>query len=433
MFEKETEKYYEEHLDEMLSSLSELIAIDSSFRDPDPEHGLPYGEGSAKALEWVQRFGDSIGLHTRNIDNYVVAMDWAEKEPVLAVLSHADVVPANPAEWTTPPFELNVRDGNIYGRGSVDDKGPTIAVMYAVKCLKELGVKLDKSFRLVVGGGEEIGCNDIEYYQTKENFPDMVITPDGSFPVLSCEKGMVHLTFSAPFEGGAVTGIKAGTAINAIPDRCTVTFGDREERFTGKAAHGSRPENGENAITKFLSAYEGDNALLSGLKKLFPHGEFDGTSCGMGFEDSITGKMSCALTLLNTEGGRLSGGIDIRFPTDRTSAEITGILLGKLGELGFTQDDLDVMEPHHVPEDSLLVQTLLKVYERVSGRKGECIAQGGITYVHNTPGGVAFGAEYPWEENNMHGADEHIPLSTFRDNFLMYAQAITELCGAAGN
>ncbi|MBR1393535.1 MAG: Sapep family Mn(2+)-dependent dipeptidase [Ruminococcus sp.] len=425
MLEKEIEQYYDTHLDEMLASLSELIAIDSSFSEP--KEGKPFGEGSARALEWVQKFGQKIGLHTRNIDNCVIAMDWAETDPVLAILSHADVVPANPAEWTTPPFEMNVRDGNIYGRGSVDDKGPTVAVMYAVKCLKDLGVTLDNSFRMVVGGNEEQGCEDIEYYAKREPFPDMVVTPDGSFPVLNCEKGMVHMLFSAPFEDSEITSLSGNKTINAIPDKLTAVIGGETVLFAGKAAHGSRPENGENAVTKFLSEYKGENRLLNGLKRLFPHGEFNGKSAGLGFSDPLTGDMTCALTVLNTVDGRLQGGIDIRFPIDRKYDEVRGIIVSALESVGFTPDDIDGKEPHYVPEDSRLVKTLLGVYEKVSGRKGECIAEGGITYVHDTPGGVAFGAEYPWEENNMHGADEHIPLTTFRDNFVMYAHAIMEL------
>ncbi|MBR6044607.1 MAG: M20/M25/M40 family metallo-hydrolase [Ruminococcus sp.] len=422
MLDNEIKAYYDEHLDEMLKSLSELVAIDSSFRDPAPEKGMPFGEGSARALEWVQNFGQKIGLRCRSFDRIVEVMDWDGKEPVLAVLSHADTVPANPAEWTTPPFELNVRDGNIYGRGTIDDKGPTVAVLYAVKCLKELGVKLSKGFRMVVGGNEECGCEDIAYYAEREPFPEMVITPDGSFPVLNCEKGMVHLMFSAPYDGIEICG---GTVINAIPDKCSADG----VLYAGKAAHGSRPENGENAITKFLAQYSGDDKLLLALGKLFPHGEFNGKTAGLGFSDDLTGDMTCALTILRSGEGKLTGGIDIRFPTDRTYAEVSGIIIGKLEDAGFTIDQAEGMEPHYVPEDSLLVQTLLGVYERVRGEKGSCISEGGITYVHNTPGGVAFGAEYPWENNNMHGADEHIPLSTFRDNFLMYAHAIMELCG----
>jgi len=86
------------------------------------------------------------------------------------------------------------------------------------------------------------------------------------------------------------------------------------------------------------------------------------------------------------------------------------------------------MEPHYVPEDSELVQALLETYEKVKGEKGCCIAEGGVTYVHETEGGVAFGAEFPDENNNMHGADEHISLDTLKCNFLMYAEAITTIC-----
>ena len=78
---------------------------------------------------------------------------------------------------------------------------------------------------------------------------------------------------------------------------------------------------------------------------------------------------------------------------------------------------------------SELVQSLLRVYEKVKGEKGKCIAEGGITYVHNTKGGVAFGAEFPEENNNMLGADEHISMETFKINLNMYANAIAELCG----
>ena len=86
------------------------------------------------------------------------------------------------------------------------------------------------------------------------------------------------------------------------------------------------------------------------------------------------------------------------------------------------------MEPHYVDENSEFVQSLLRVYERVKGEKGYCIAEGGITYVHNTEGAVAFGAEFPDEDNHMHGDDEHITMETFRYNLNMYANAIAEIC-----
>ena len=418
-------EYFDEHINEILADLGEIIAINSIADENSAVR--PFGEGSAKALAWGEEKLKALGMTTRNFDNYAVRGDYCDgEEPVLGVLAHLDTVPVS-SNWSYPPFELTNKDGVLYGRGTIDDKGPATAVLWAVKAIRDMGLPM-KNFRVIFGGNEENGCTDMEYYEKCESFPPMVFTPDGSFPVLNCEKGLVHMTFSAPFEDGEITSIKAGMALNAIPDHCIVCAGGEEVRYSGKSAHGSRPENGDNAVTKFLSGYEGDNTLLLGLKKLFPHGEFDGTACGMGFEDSISGRMTCALTLLNTDSGRLCGGIDIRFPIDRSYAEISGIIKDAVTGIGFTVDNCEGMEPHYVDENSDFVQALLRVYERVKGEKGCCIAEGGITYVHNTPGAVAFGAEFPWESNNMHGDDEHISLETFKLNLNMYANAIVELC-----
>ena len=85
-------------------------------------------------------------------------------------------------------------------------------------------------------------------------------------------------------------------------------------------------------------------------------------------------------------------------------------------------------KPHYVPEDSPLVQTLLSVYERYTGKKGSCIAIGGGTYVHNLEGGVSFGAAFPGVNNNMHGPDEFAMKEHLLLTIEMYAQVICEIC-----
>lgn len=418
-------EYFDTHTDEILADLAEIIAINSvADENAEPK---PFGEGSAKALAWGEAKMKALGMETKNFDNFAVRGDFsAGEEPALGILAHLDTVPVS-NNWSYPPFELTQKDGVLYGRGTIDDKGPATAVLWAVKAIRDMGLPM-KNFRVIFGGNEENGCKDMEHYEQCEKFPPMVFTPDGSFPVLNCEKGMVHITFSAPFSDEDITDIYGNDTINAIPDKCFVRHGCVERSVEGKAAHGSRPENGDNAITKFLAGYDGGNGLLLGLKKLFPHGEYDGASCGLGFEDSISGKMTCALTILKTNNGRLCGGIDIRFPIDRSYDEISGIIRDALSSVGFETDTCEGMEPHYVDENSDFVQALLRVYERVKGEKGSCIAEGGITYVHNTEGAVAFGAEFPWENNNMHGDDEHISMETFKLNLNMYANAIAELC-----
>lgn len=430
-YKQQLEIYFDKNMKKILSDLDKMISIESVADENSSVK--PFGEGSRKVLEQGKAFMKKIGMTVKDFDGYAVRGDFSDGEaPKLAILAHLDTVPAGDLKyWSFPPFKLTVKDDVLYGRGTIDDKGPAVAALWAAKAIRDLKIPV-KNFRLIFGGNEENGCEDMAYYEKQEAFPEMVFTPDGSFPVLNCEKGMVHLTFSTPFDDEIIDYIKGGTVVNAIPDKCAVGYGDFDAKiYNGRSAHGSRPENGENAVTKFLSEFDyiDRTPALSALAKLFPHGEYDGSSCGLGFEDKISGKMTCALTQLNTNDGRLVGGIDIRFPIDRTLEEISGIITNALNSAGFVIDDIDGMEPHYVDENSDFVQTLLKVYEEVKGEKGYCIAEGGITYVHNTPGAVAFGAEFPWEENNMHGADEHISLETFKYNLNMYANAICELVG----
>lgn len=452
-YKQALEKYFDAHMDEILASLDEIISI-QSVAAPDSEI-KPFGEGSARALSWGEDFLKSLGMKTLNVDGYAVHGDFKDGEPVLAVLSHLDTVPAGEG-WSFEPFRLTQSGGNLYGRGTIDDKGPSVAVLYAVKAIRELNIPINRNFRVVFGGFEEGGCEDIEYYQKKFPFPEMVFTPDGSFPVLNCEKGLVHLTFKGTLGQGErrVRSLTAGTVINAVPGKAEFTLENisPEElsgtlggldgfklttqqqgdtlcgELIGKSSHGSRPENGLNTATALARAFSQLGIKdFERLSKVFVHGDFSGKVLGLGFSDKVSGEMTCVLTQLNIDGQALTAGVDIRFPIDRTSSEIVGIITNALEGSGFEVTSVESMEPHYVDENSELVQTLLKVYEGVSGQKGECIAEGGVTYVHNTPGAVAFGAEFPWENNNMHGADEHISLQTFRANLNMYANAIIEL------
>lgn len=172
---------------------------------------------------------------------------------------------------------------------------------------------LKRGVRLIFGTDEENGSSDLAYYRTKRKLPPMVFTPDGEYPVINAEKGMIRVYFSTPFDNMSIT---SGKIINAVPERCIAGY-ERHILFwcNGKSAHASTPEKGENAITKFLEEYsrEFKNSLLCGLAELFPHGETDGKSCGLGFEDEVSGKMTCVLSMLNTENGRLKGGYRYTF------------------------------------------------------------------------------------------------------------------------
>ena len=424
-------RYLEENKNNMTALLRELVAVQSV--QGEAEEGFPFGREPARALGIMLRECGNSGFAVENVENYAGSADINELEPELAILAHLDVVPAGDG-WSSPPFELTQVGNKLIGRGTIDDKGPAVAALFAAKAVKELGIPLKKGVRLIFGTNEENGSADLAYYRKKRALPPMVFTPDGEYPVINAEKGMLRVYFSTAFKDGY---IKGGEVINAVPKLCTfdlqscingqeaVTYG----RHKGRAAHASTPEKGENAITEFLSSQSSLNPVIRRLSELFPHGELNGKSCGLGFRDDISGGMTCVLSMLNTRDGKLCGGIDIRFPLDRKKADISGIICEKLRNAGFEIDSCDGVEPHLTDENSTIVQALLITYERVTGEKGRCIAIGGGTYVHEIDGGVAFGAEFPGEENNMHSPDEFITVESLLKNAEIMAEAIVEICG----
>ena len=428
----EIRKYLEAHKQEMIDLLAELVAIPSI--QGKAEEGAPFGKEPARALEVMLKKCEEAGFKVDNVENYAGSADINDLPAELAVLAHLDVVPVG-SGWTTDPFVLRYEPDTdkLVGRGAIDDKGPAVAAFFAARAVKELGLPLKKGIRLIFGTNEENGSADLAYYRKKRELPPMVFTPDGDYPLINAEKGMLRVYFSSDFDDEEILEIQAGTVINAVPQFCTVTMDSDEGEpveavYEGVSAHASTPEKGENAITQFLDSYSGENMLLCGLAELFPHGEFNGKNCGLGFRDEISGDMTCVLSMLNTENGRIYGGIDIRFPLDRKKAEIGGIICDALESAGFTVDSCEGVEPHCTDENSTFVQTLLKTYERVTGDKGRCIAIGGGTYVHEIEGGVAFGAEFPNEDGHMHSPDEFITVANLLKNAEIMAESIAELC-----
>lgn len=215
MYQKQFAEYFDKHMEEILRDLDEIISIESIGDINAPVK--PFGEGSRKALNWGKAYLEKLGMTTKDFDGYAVHGDfYPEGECKLAVLSHLDTVPAGEG-WSYPPFKLTKADGKLFGRGTIDDKGPSVAVLWAVKAIKELNIPIKKNFRVIFGGNEEGGCEDMEYYESKQPFPEMVFTPDGSFPVLNCEKGMVHLTFSAEFSDDKIVNHRPATSLLKRP------------------------------------------------------------------------------------------------------------------------------------------------------------------------------------------------------------------------
>lgn len=134
MIERESVKsvgaYLESQAEAMRQALAALIEI-PSYRT-QAEEGAPYGKGPAAALQEGMRLAQEQGLRTRLVENVMLEADLGEgAEPGLGVLCHLDVVPEGTG-WTVPPYALTRREGKLYGRGTIDDKGPAVAALFAL-------------------------------------------------------------------------------------------------------------------------------------------------------------------------------------------------------------------------------------------------------------------------------------------------------------
>src|SRR6056297_462654 len=206
--------------DDMILSTQELVKIPSV--EAEAEGDYPYGENVYKALAKAMEMSETMGFKTKNIDNQAAHVEMGAGEEILALLCHVDVVPEG-SNWTYPPYAAEVHDGKIFGRGTIDDKGPAVAALYAMKIVKELDIKLNKRVRLILGTNEESGMASLKYYFEKEKMPELAFSPDATFPAIHAEKGILDLKFSADLDSANKDGlkleqIKGGNAANMVPD-----------------------------------------------------------------------------------------------------------------------------------------------------------------------------------------------------------------------
>lgn len=467
MYREQLDKYIDEHRQEMLDDICELCRINSEKMPY--EEGMPYGPGAAECLDMALDMAEEYGFDVQDYDGFVGVADMNELPRQLDILAHLDVVPAGEGWTVTAPFEPVERDGRLYGRGTADDKGPAVAALYAMRAVKELGIPLRKNVRLILGTDEECGSSDIEHYYSVEEEAPMTFSPDGDYPVVNIEKGRLDAHFTAEWEcsdaNPRLISMTAGTKVNVVPGKAQAvvegielsvleeTAADVEKKTgicfeiksaghacaitaTGAGAHASTPEEGNNALTGLLTLVVSlplapcrQVDTLKALLQLMPHKETDGSSLGIRMEDELSGSLTLAFSMLDVTETGLDGWFDSRCPLCSNEQNVLCVVNEKLAECGITQLTEHMRAPHYVDGESGFVKTLLKIYEDYTGQKGECIALGGGTYVHDLKNGVAFGASMPGTDNRMHGADEFAVVEELVLSAKMFAQAIVELCG----
>lgn len=450
---------------QIISNLQDMIRI-RSVEGP-PEKGKPFGEGVDQALTLALETASDMGFRTVNHEGMIGYAEYGSGKEMIAILGHLDVVPEGKG-WTYPPFGAEIHDGRIYGRGTTDDKGPTMAALWALRMLSEEDHRLAKRIRIIFGTNEESGFRGINWYAENEEHPVAGFTPDITEGIVFAEKGSLHIPMEFRIgETGPVTltSFSSGEAVNIVPELAEAVFEGEETdldewgkqlrdavkllpcggeisrygsslqvRTFGKSAHASLPENGENAIA----------ALCLLLAKTPPPGRFThvfdllsklmadsryGTGLGIAMSDEVSGALTCNPGLASFSDGILTVTLDIRHPVTIPGQAVTRKLKERLDPLGVGSSVTSRSFPLHMPKDSPLILELSEAFYEATGKHPEIIAIGGGTYAKALPNIVAF-APFPNALPELaHQANEYIDIEELMASVLVMKHAMLRLAG----
>ena len=215
-------------MEELLKSLQELLAIESVARRDQEK---PFGNGVAQALDYTLSLCQRMGFHTKNADGLYGYAEIGDGAEIIGCLGHLDVVPAGDG-WHYPPYAGTIDGGRLYGRGTIDDKGPTLIALFAAhdvaQAYERAGKPMPRRIRFIFGQTEESGpWDDMAAYVAHEEPVRFGFTPDADFPAIYCEKGILRLHLTMPLTDSGILNAKGGTVVNMVPDACTVTTAAR--------------------------------------------------------------------------------------------------------------------------------------------------------------------------------------------------------------
>lgn len=437
--------------DEMIASIQQNMRIESVKGEAKPD--APYGEGPKAALDDLLALGEKMGFKTGHADNRMGWIEYGEGEEMVGILGHVDVVPAGDG-WEHPAFGAEIHDGVLWGRGCLDDKGPTIGAVYAMKAIRDLHLPIDRRIRVLFGADEECGCSCADYYvENGYEMPTIGFTPDAEFPAIFCEKGITNLTAGSKIYDKGEIDVEyfgGGIASNVVTPTCKlivkgaikvaetegVTVREEDGRTiveaTGVSAHGSTPHLGENAAIKLLNAvkeneFGGDFQQFMDfiLEKIGT--ETNGESLGVHYLDEETGETTVNLGVVECDGEKISFTLDVRYPKNADAEVVDDRLLNEINSYTFDVLKKSNMKLLYVPKDSELVTKLVKVYEEETGDKREPISIGGGTYAKEFPNMVAFGPVFPGEPDIIHQPNERVEIEKLVRSIQITAAAMYEL------
>ena len=369
----------------LLVDTQNLLKIKSVLDEEQQTETAPFGVGVKEALDYMLELGANDGFTVKNVDHVAGHIEMGEGEELLGILCHVDVVPEGDG-WSSDPFGAEIRDGKIYARGAVDDKGPTMAAYYAMKVIKELGLPLHKRVRMIIGTDEESQWRCVNHYFEVEEMPTLGFAPDADFPIINAEKGIWDFAMvQAPADKVDQTTVNvvefsSGRRMNMVPDyavakvetekaaelteayelflqkhsltgKANVSNNMVEFELKGVSAHGMEPNNGVNAGL-YLASFLADWELDSHAKAYFTFirdylfGDSRGNKLGVAYQDEITGDLTLnAGKFRYSKTADSSIGFTMRYPVTYDWEQGKETLTASLANVAIDKLSLSLIQP----------------------------------------------------------------------------------------
>lgn len=446
-------RFAETHERDIVRDIARLVRIPSV--EGPAELGAPFGIESRKALDCALQIAEELGLDTVNCENKIgyATIGTDHGQGYLATITHVDVVPAGDG-WSADPFTLREREGYLIGRGVMDDKGPSVLCLYALKYLKDSGLSLRYPVRALLGSNEETGMGDLEHYTANYPAPLFCFSPDADFPLIHGEKGIYHGRLISRHTPVNVLEMTGGVAPNAVPAKAsalvlaealhstdTVSAEQLEPGLwklsaLGISGHASMPEGTVNAIGRIVDYLLENNIPTAEELPYFRflarlHAATDGSGLGLQSSDDYFTPLTAVGGKISTENGVFTQTIDCRYGISTSGDRISALLRDAAGDAAEIQVDAD-NAPFYLTLDNPAIQACMESYNLITGENARPFTIGGGTYARHFPNAAAFGPEHPERPapdfaGPIHGIDEAARLSDLMEALKIYIVALLRL------
>ena len=428
------------HEQEFIQDITALVEIPSvSVKGGS----TPCGEECFRALEKMLELGKNYGLETEMIGGRCGRISLGEAEREIGIWNHLDIVPAGEG-WTYPPFACQRQGDFLIGRGTQDNKGPAVAVLYALRYLKEQGMPAKVRFSQILGCEEECGMVDAGWYVTQRRAPDWSFVADCGFPVCCGEKGICRIALRSEKIMERIKDISGGTAVNSVPAHAAAVLEHDGELVSieaeGISGHAAFPEGTENAVkllAEQLMTYplgEKEYKMAEFLGKICTDGY--GIGLGIACEDSLSGRLTCNCGLIRSREGAVIFQLDIRYPVTFSGAQIIEKVRTAAEEGGFRITETEDDPPFYLEPGLPFIQILMEAYQEETKERKLPYVMGGGTYARRIPHAVAFGPgmsadmrelKLPAGHGGCHSADEAQSIANLQKAIRIYVQVIEKL------